>query len=344
VIVFVSRDRGKGIKSMKQKYFYLGWLVGIVLLACTESADAASEPLKLKIIYSSFTGAYTPLWLAVDDHLGRKYGLEFEAVYAGRARPHQLLLSGDSQYVISTGTGVVSSYAVGAKDLVIIASFIQTTGSSIFSKPQVKTPKDLRGKNLASGRPGAVTDILLHYILKRKFDLEPGRDVKIVNIGDTPAILPALEKGVVDAAMLTTPARLVAKKAGFRELVDFDELGVPYPYVGISTLKATVKKNPDVTLRLVRTLTDGIQVFKTNKERSLNVMKKYLRGASDEMLLETYNYFSTRMPKLPYPSVEAIKVALEMMADQFPQATSVDPNEVIDLTYVKQIEAGGGAR
>jgi len=329
---------------MKRKCLRSGWFAGLLLLVGAHVAVAASEPLKLKIIYSSFTGAYTPLWLAVDDHLGRKYGLEFEAVYAGRARPHQLLLSGDSQYVVSTGTGVVSSYAVGSKDLVIIASFIQTTGSSIFSKPQIKTAKELRGKNLASGRPGAVTDILLHYILKRKLGLEPGRDVKIVNIGDTPAILPALEKGVVDAAMLTTPARLVAKKGGFRELVDFDDLGVQYPYVGISTLKANVKKNPDVTLRLVRALTDGIQVFKTNKERSLSVMKKYLRGASDEMLEETYSYFSTRMPKLPYPSTESIKTALEMMADQFPQATGVDPSEVVDLSFVKQIEAGGSAR
>lgn len=312
------------------------FLSGLVVAG---SARAASEPVRLKIIYSSFTGAYTPLWLAVEEKLGRKYGLEFEAVYAGRARPHQLLLSGDAQYVVSTGTGVVSSYAVGTKDLVIIASFVNATGSSIFSKPQIKTAKELRGKTVASGRPGAVSDILLHYILKRKIGLEPGRDVKIVNVGDTPAILPALEKGVVDGAMLTTPSRLVAKRAGFRELVDFDELGVQYPYVGISTLKANVKKNPDVTLRLVRALTDAIQVFKTSRERSMSAMKKYLRGASDEMLDETYGYFTARMPRFPYPSVEAIKTALEMMADQFPQAASVDPQEVVDMSFVKQVES-----
>jgi ABC-type nitrate/sulfonate/bicarbonate transport system substrate-binding protein len=310
------------------------------LFTTTHLSFAAGEPLKLKIIYSSFTGAYAPLWLAVEDRLGRKYGLDIEAVYAGRARPHQLLLSGDSQYVVSTGTGVVSSYAAGTKDLVIIASFMNATGSSIFSKQQIKTPKELQGKNIASGRPGAVTDILLHYVLKRKVGLEPGRDVKIVPVGETSAILPALERGVVDAAMLTTPSRLVAKKMGFRELLDFDDLGLQYPYVGISTLKVNVKKNPDVTLRLVRTLTDGIQIFKTNKERSMVVMKRYLRGASDEMLEETYGYFSTRMPKYPYPSVEAIKTALDMMADQFPQASGVDPQEVVDLTYVKQVEAG----
>src|SRR5258706_8407956 len=93
---------------------------------------AAAEAQRLKLIYSSFTGAYVPLWIAVDEHLGRKYGLEIEAVYAGRARPHQLLLSDDAQYVVSTGTGVVSSYAAGQKDMVIIASFLNVTGSSLF--------------------------------------------------------------------------------------------------------------------------------------------------------------------------------------------------------------------
>ena len=85
------------------------------------------------------------------------------------------------------------------------------------------------------------------------------------------------------------------------------------PYVGISTLKVNVKKSPDLTLRFVRTMIDGIQVFKSNKEKSMAVMKRYLRGASDDMPDETYNDFTARMPRLPYPSVEAVKTALDMM-------------------------------
>src|SRR5262245_40642878 len=117
-----------------------------ILLTCTEIVGpaslsaAASEPQKLKIIYSSLTGAYTPLWIAVEKRLGTKHGLDLESVYVGRGvRPHQLLISGDAQYVASTGTGVVASYAVGLKDLVIIASFADTTGASIFSKPEIKS-------------------------------------------------------------------------------------------------------------------------------------------------------------------------------------------------------------
>ena len=108
---------------MKRRYQIVGLILSIQLFVSVSPSLAAGEPQRLKIIYSSFTGGYTPLWIAVDEGLGRKYGLDLQAVYAGRARPHQLLLSGDAQYVISTGTGVVSSYAVGQKDLVIIATF-----------------------------------------------------------------------------------------------------------------------------------------------------------------------------------------------------------------------------
>jgi ABC-type nitrate/sulfonate/bicarbonate transport system substrate-binding protein len=227
------------------------------------SVITASELQKLKIIYSSLTGAYTPLWIAVEKRLGRKHGLDLECIYVGRGmRPHQLLISGDAQYVASTGTGVLASYAVGLKGLVIIASFADRTGSSIFSKPEIKSLANLRGKVIGAGRPGGLSDTLLAYILKRRLGLDPTHDVNVVRLGDDPSILPALEHGAVDAGMLTTPARLMAKKRGFRELLDVDELGFQYPYVGISTLRANVKKYPETTGKLVRTLIDGIQIFK----------------------------------------------------------------------------------
>ena len=323
----------------KHRLRSLAFFLLLQFFASVSLSAAASETHRLKVIYSSFTGGYAPLWIAVEEQLGRKYGLDLEAVYAGRARPHQLLLSGDAQYVISTGTGVVSSYAVGQKDLVIVATFLNVTGSSLFSKPQISKAAELRGKVVGSGRPGAITDVMLHYVLKKKLNLDPARDVKIVPLGDGPSILPALEKGVVDAAVLTTPTRLLANRMGFRELLDFDEMGIPYPYVGVSTLKVNIKKNPDMTLRLVRTLMDGIQLFKTNKERSMAVMRKYLRGANDDILGETYSYFSEKIQKTPYPSADAIRTALDMMSVQFPQSKAVDPNEIIDTSFVKQVES-----
>src|SRR3954466_10207677 len=154
----------QGKQMSQHKLQSLAFVLLIQFFASVSLLMAASEAQRLKVIYSSFTGGYAPLWIAVEEQLGRKYGLDLEAVYAGRARPHQLLLSGDAQYVISTGTGVVSSYAVGQKDLVIVATFLNVTGSSLFSKPQISKPAELRGKVVGSGRPGAITDVMLHYV------------------------------------------------------------------------------------------------------------------------------------------------------------------------------------
>ena len=85
---------------------------------------------------------------------------------------------------------------------------------------------------------------------------------------------------------------------------------------------------------------EAIQIFKTNKETSMAVMRKYLRGANDDILAETYDYFSAKIQKTPYPSADAVRTALDMMSAQFPQAKTVDPDEIIDTSFVKQSESG----
>jgi ABC-type nitrate/sulfonate/bicarbonate transport system substrate-binding protein len=327
---------------MSYKFFLLGFMVCIQVLASPSLSFAANDLQRLRITYSSLTAAYTPLWLAVEQNLGRKHGLDLEAIYLGRGvRPHQVLLSGGTQYVASTGTGVVASHAAGIKDLIIIASLANTTGASIFANAGTKTLEDLRGKIVGSGRPGGLSDTLLRYVLKRRLRLDLTRDVTVLRLGDDPTILPALERGLIDAAVLSSPARWIAKKLGFTELLDFDEFGLRYPYVGISTLKATLKKNPATTAMLVRTLVDGIHSFRTEKRQSLLVMKRYLGGVSEEILEKTYAYFVSRIEQFPYPSIAAIQTALDVMSDQYPTARNVNPHDVVELSFLKEIERNG---
>ncbi len=310
-------------------------------LVAIPSTIAAEKIQKLPLVYSAFAGGYEPVWIAAEEHLGRKYGLDLDPIYAGRARPQQLLLSGDALYVVNSGTGIVSSHVQGVRDFVIIASFIASTGTSIFSVRDIKTVQELRGKNVGVGRPGSITDILARYILKWKLGLEPNRDTKVLPLGEPGNILPALERGVIQAAVLTTPARLLAKKMNFRELLDADTLGIKYPYVGISTLRSTVKKNPELAAKVVEMLTEAIHIYKTEKQVSLGIMRKYLRGASEEILMDTYDYFSARSEKLPYPTLDGVRAVLDMLSDQDPQAKGVNPNEIVDMSLVKALEDKG---
>src|SRR5688572_11895331 len=93
-----------------------GFLLCMELLAFAALLSAASGAEKVKLGYPAFTGAYAPLWIAVAEGLGRKHGLDLEAIFSGRTSPGLLLESGAVQYTVQTGFGTVQSHARGAKD------------------------------------------------------------------------------------------------------------------------------------------------------------------------------------------------------------------------------------
>src|SRR5499433_1892320 len=109
-------------KVMSYKILFSGFLFCMELLAFVSLSCAASGTQKLKITYSSLNGAYAPFFIAVEEGLGRKYGLDLEAIYGGRTPANLILASGEAQYSVSAGFGVVRNYALGEKHRVIIAS------------------------------------------------------------------------------------------------------------------------------------------------------------------------------------------------------------------------------
>src|SRR5919199_1199824 len=94
---------------------------GVCTLILSSAAYAAAAPENLAVGYSSMGGHHTPMWLAVEDRIGRKYGIDLKAIYAGRLRPQQLLTSGDVPIVVATGSGALTSHVLGSKDQVIVA-------------------------------------------------------------------------------------------------------------------------------------------------------------------------------------------------------------------------------
>jgi ABC-type nitrate/sulfonate/bicarbonate transport system substrate-binding protein len=323
-----------------KKYLIGLWFV-YEWIAFASAGLAAAQLESVTIGYSSFSGAYVPLWISVEERLGKKYGLDLKAVYAGRVRPQQLLVSGETPFVVATGTGALTSHAVGVKDQVIVLTFINKVGSSIFSKTEIKSPEELKGKTIATGRPGAFADTMVRYVLRGKLGLMPDRDVKLLPMGEAVLTLPALERGIVDAASLSMPYTLIARKMGFRELADYDKLGVIYPYNTVTTLRQTLSKSPELIEKVLKTMIEGIFVFKTNKEKSLAVMRKYMRGAGEDILEETYQYASSVLEQVPSPSVEVVKTALEIISLQYPQAKQTDPNLIIDPSFVRRIDQSG---
>lgn len=313
-----------------------------LLFAGQVFAAARLEPLTVG--YSNFTGTYAPLWIAVEEQLGAKQGLDLKAIYAGRVRPQQLLATGEVPIVLATATGTITSHILGVKDQVLVATITNKVTTSLFSKPEIKTVDELKGKVIATGRPGAFLDAMVRYVLRSKFGLIPDRDVKFLPSGEPSLGLQALERGVVDAAAMSSPYMFVARKAGMRELANFDKLGIEYPYTSVVTQRQTVAKNPELVEKFVKCIVEGIHVFKTNKPKSLAVLKRYMKGADAEIVEQTYQATQATLEDAPHPSLQVVKGALEMLSLQYPQAKQTDANLIVEPSFMKRIEDSGFIR
>jgi len=322
--------------------FLIEILIAVSLLSGTAFGAARLEPLTVG--YSNFTGTYAPLWVAVEENLGVKYGLDLKAIYAGRIRPQQLLATGEVPIVLATATGTITSHILGVKDQVLVATITNKVGTAVFARPEVKSMADLRGKTIATGRPGAFLDATVRYVLRSKFNLVPDRDVKLLPMGEPALGLQGLERGVVEAAAMSSPHMFIARKAGFRELANFDKLGVVYPYTSVVVLRQTAVKSPELVERFLKTIVEGIHIFKTNKAKTLAVFKRYMKGANDEILEETYQLTRANLEDAPYPSIQSVKVALEMLSLQYPQAKQTEPGPIVDPQFMKRIEDSGFIR
>jgi len=318
-------------------------LFWLALLPC--ASGFAAVPLeRLTVAYSNFTGTYAPLWVAVEENLGAKYGLDLKAIYAGRIRPQQLLATGEVPIVLATATGTITSHILGVKDHVLVATITNKVGTSLFARAEFKSVEDLKGKTIATGRPAAFLDAMVRYVLRSKFNLVPDRDVKLLPTGEPALGLQALERGVVEAAAMSSPHMFIARKAGFKELASFDKLGVEYPYTSVVVLRQTVTKSPDLIERFLKTIVEGIHVFKTNKVKTLAAFKRYMKGADDEILEATYQHTRATLEDAPHPTIPSVKMALEMLALQYPQAKQTDPGPIVEPMFMKKIEDSGFLR
>ena len=146
---------------LAMKKFVLASCLLLLGLVGARNGFAAAGLEPLTVGYSNITATYAPLWIAVEEQLGVKYGLDLKAIYAGRVRPQQLLATGEVPIVIASGTGTLTSHIVGIKDQVLVATITSKIGTSLFARADIKSVEDLKGKTVATGRPAAFLDAMV---------------------------------------------------------------------------------------------------------------------------------------------------------------------------------------
>jgi ABC-type nitrate/sulfonate/bicarbonate transport system substrate-binding protein len=312
----------------------------LLILSCAAAA-AAEEPGRVRAAYTSIAIQMTPLYLMKELDLGKKQGLNLDMLYVPvSSRAVQAALAGEIHFLTSGGVANINADMSGA-DFVGLTSTLNTFTFKIVSRPDLREIAALKGKRIGISRIGGASDFSIRYALDR-WGLAPDRDVAILQIGGEPELAASLQGKAIDAAVISEPFATIALRAGGHLLYDLSNLGVAYTLHGIGTRKSFVREHRDAAIKFLKAYLEGIYLFKTNKELSLNTMKKVARLDDVSIMNTAYEEYSKRLIRdVPYPNPEGIQIIIDQLAKSRPQAKGLNPNDFIDPSLLREIEQSG---
>jgi len=335
----------------------VGALVTLLLAACsgggsaptaandatpstTSSGSQPAQMRKIKVAYAFISAETLPIWMAQDQHLFEKYGLQVEAVpLQTSAQVAPAMTSGDVQIALTTGTGELE-FDLSGGDHVIVAGYSNDMRYFLMGGPQIQRVEDLRGKKVGITRRGGAIDIAAHIFAERH-GMEYGRDIAIVELGTAQNQVQGLEAGVVDAAIVALPTNLLAGRAGFHLVEDTKQLGVKNPTNVIAVRRGYLQSNRDVVRDYLKAHIEAVERIRKDKPLAVRLLGQGT-GTDDQDLLEkSYDLYLQDLQDIPYPSPEAIQGALDSIAPEKPEAKSHQPSEFYDDSLVRELDQSG---
>ena len=324
-------------RNVRKKSFSLASFFFVVELLIGLTIHSARAAVTIRMGYPQPSGAMLPIWVMADHKIDQKYGVDLQNIYiSGGARLTQTIVAGDVD-MASTGGAVVNAVLAGA-DLVCIAVSVPTYGFSLYARPDVKDVTSLKGKVVGVMTKGASSDHGLVALLRHN-NMRAGQDVKVLYLGGVREALAALERGIVSAAVLSAPTTLIARRLGFKEVVNIADLKLPYIHSGVATRRAFIRQQPDRVRAFMKGYLASIRAANEEPEVAKRALARYLATNDGAILDEGFHSFRGVFPKVPYATEELIRAMLSVT--DHPKAATADPKEFFDNRFIKELEDSG---
>jgi NitT/TauT family transport system substrate-binding protein len=270
-----------------------------------------------------------------------KYGIDIEPIYMGGGMNSIAAVTSNSVQFLSAGSTATIGARLGGIDFVMLSVQSNKLDYTVFAAPEIKSPQDLKGKIVTGTRPGASADSALRLYLRRA-GLEPDREVIFISVGESQqGRLNALQRGMVSATVLAPPYSGMAKQLGFRELADLRKSDIEYAGSAIAGIGSYIKAHPQLVENFLKGYIESLNFFRTQKEKTLAGIMKFLRMNDRARAEEGYDYYVDLMPVMPYPSAQGVRAVLQFLAPKQPKAATANPEEFYDASYLRRIEESG---
>jgi len=318
---------------MKRAIF--GLLVFLLWITQVSSAD------RVRIGYSSISGAYTPIWVAHDAGYFAKEGLQDDIILIpSGTQLAQVTVAGEIEIGSLNGSSAIAAALQGA-DLKIIGNSGNKMVFSLYVRPEIKSVEALKGKKIGITRFGSAPDISVRYAL-RKYNINPDKDLTLIQLGFMATVAAGLQGGSIEGGVVSPPTQFAVDKAGFKELISITDMDFAFPNPALVAVGPIIRSKPDVINRFIRAYVRGIHRARTDREFTYKSMAKYTKIQDQSVLQKAYDFYMSKvLEKAPYINMTGVQNVLDDLVKTVPAAKSAKPEQFVDMRFLDTLEKSG---
>jgi NitT/TauT family transport system substrate-binding protein len=297
-------------------------------------ADTASAQI-VRVGYSG-TGVAKNLHKTIERAgLWKKRGMDIRLIYfTSGATMAQAMISGELDIADSDVPAMLNAVSAGALDGKLISVYINRFPFAFVVRNDVKTPEDLKGKQIAISRFGSSSDVTTRMLL-RQYGIDPDKDVRIIQATGTTRV-PAMMSGQIHGTLLGTYDVPVVTDSGCcRVMVDMLELPIDYARFGQVVPTQLLRTKRETLLKFAEGLIEGIYVFKTNKDLALSI----LRGEGIKGPEYSYPRIAAAMRERPVPESKGVQAVMDSV--KTPKSKVTLAKDVVDGSLIDEIDRSG---
>ena len=291
----------------------------IAISAAVLLIHGAAQAQELRrILYGTSTSvSHLPIWVAKDAGLFARHGLNVEPVQIrGGALSTMAIMSGQ---VVLSGVGaesVISARVEGA-DVVLLACPADLEPVYLMTRPEIKSPADLRGKAGGVTRLGSSIHFYLRTAL-RMVGIDSDKEMTLLQLGGSAEITTAMENGKIFAAALTVRNALPFMQKNWPVLVDLTKTDLVYPSSCVTSSRAFVKADPKTASAFLSAYVSAIQLIKKDQAFAERSLVKWLKDKDQLAVSKSVEAFGRLFKPSPYVPDKGIESVLKDLASRRP--------------------------
>jgi len=308
----------------------LAILVALAILATGGPAPAAERVT----IATPSRGLFEfPVVVGMRKGFYRDEGIEVDKIQMQPAIGVKALMTGDVDYLLAWGSALRA--AVSGVPIKAVLGFAGRPLHVLIARPEIKTPKDLKGKIIGVDSVAGTVDYLSRVAV-RHFGFEPEKDVKIIVTGESPTRLAALRAGAIDATPIDVAFAVKAEDEGFKRLVYLGDL-IELPLSGIAVMDQKLQTQRDQIKRVVRAGVRGLRFMKQNRNETVQMLADYLRITPSQSA-RAYDASINSFTDDGIISDKGVLLDVQLTKERLKLTKDIPLSQLVDWSLVREIK------